>query len=110
MSNFREMTAQRLRSGSRKNFKLLKYEHIIASARRQFIGMPVYIYKEFFLDWMGFDREAKRHFLTALSDTPGLFCGILYLRPLEVVRCKLEQSITWGWHVWRNLVFATVVR
>ena len=25
--------------------------------------MPIYIYKEFFLDWMGFDREAKRHFL-----------------------------------------------
>ena len=31
------------------------------------------IYKEFFLDWMGFDREAKRRFLTAFSDKPGLF-------------------------------------
>ena len=27
MSNFREMTPQRLRNGSRKKFKLLKYEH-----------------------------------------------------------------------------------
>ena len=29
MSNCREMTPQKLRNGSRKNFKLLKYEHII---------------------------------------------------------------------------------
>ena len=36
--------------------------------------------KRIFLDWMGFDREAKRHFLTALSDKPSLFCGIVYLR------------------------------
>ena len=27
--------------------------------------MPMYIYKDFCLDWMGFDKEAKRHFLTA---------------------------------------------
>ena len=27
---------------------------------------------------MGFDTEAKRHFLTAFSNKPGLFCGILY--------------------------------
>ena len=39
-----------------------------------------WIYNEFFLDWMGFDREVKRHFLTAFADKPGLFCGILYLR------------------------------
>ena len=77
----------------------------------------------FFLDWMGFDREAKRHFLTAFPDKPGLFCGILYLRRSyesreSVVyqwkssdRCKLESSrMTWGWPLWRNLVFATVVR
>ena len=31
MSNFREMTPQRLRNGSRQNLKLLKYEHIIYS-------------------------------------------------------------------------------
>ena len=29
MSNFREMTPQRLRNGSRKNFRLLKYDHIM---------------------------------------------------------------------------------
>ena len=29
---------------------------------------------------MGFDREAKRHFLTDFSDKPGLSCGILYLQ------------------------------
>ena len=38
------------------------------------------LYKEFLMDWMGFDREAKRHFLTDFSVKPGLFCGILYLR------------------------------
>ena len=38
--------------------------NIIASVRRQLIGIPVYI-KGFFLDWIGFDREAKIHFLTA---------------------------------------------
>ena len=31
MSNFREMTPQRLQDGSRKKCKLLKYEHIINS-------------------------------------------------------------------------------
>ena len=31
MSNFRKMTSQRLHKGSRKNFKLVKYEHIIYS-------------------------------------------------------------------------------
>ena len=31
MSNFREITPQRLRNGSRENFKLLKYKHIIYS-------------------------------------------------------------------------------
>ena len=36
------------------------------------MGCPC-IYKEFFWDWMGFDRDAKRHFLTAFSDKPGLF-------------------------------------
>ena len=30
------------------------------------------VYTDFFC-WMGFDREAKRHFLTAFSDKPGLF-------------------------------------
>ena len=29
MSNFRKMTPQRLQNGCPKNFKLLKYEHII---------------------------------------------------------------------------------
>ena len=29
--------------------------------------------KEFFLDWMRFDRKAERHFLTAFFDKPGLF-------------------------------------
>ena len=43
------------------------------------LGCPC-IPEEFFLDWIGFDREAKRHFLTAFSDKPGLFCGILHLR------------------------------
>ena len=27
--------------------------------------MPVYIYKDFLFDWMGFDREAIRDFLKA---------------------------------------------
>ena len=36
------------------------------------LGCPC-ICKEFFLDWMGFDREARRHFLTAFSDKPSLF-------------------------------------
>ena len=40
----------------------------------------MYICEEFFLDRVGFDREAKRHFLTAFSDKPDLFLGILYLR------------------------------
>ena len=31
MSNFREMSPQRFRNGSRKNFKLLKYAHVIYS-------------------------------------------------------------------------------
>ena len=31
MSNFTEMTPQRLRNGSRKKFKALKYKHIIYS-------------------------------------------------------------------------------
>ena len=37
--------------------------------------MPVYtcICKKFFSDWMGFNRGAKRHFLTAFCDKPGLF-------------------------------------
>ena len=52
---------------------------------RQFIGMSVYT-EGFFWDWIGFDREAKRHFLTAFSDKPGLFCGILYLRRLYECR------------------------
>ena len=32
------------------------------------------------MDWMGFDREAKRHCLTAFSYKPALSGGILYLR------------------------------
>ena len=39
--------------------------NVIASVRRQLIGMPVYIKKDFFGDWLGFDREIKRHFLKA---------------------------------------------
>ena len=36
------------------------------------MGCPC-ISKEAFLDWMGFDMEAKRHFLIVFSDKPGLF-------------------------------------
>ena len=43
------------------------------------LGCPC-IYKEFLLGWMGFGREAKRHFLTDFSAESGLFWGILYLR------------------------------
>ena len=32
MSNFQEMTPQRLRNGSRKKLKLLKYKHIMHQA------------------------------------------------------------------------------
>ena len=42
------------------------------------LGCPC-ICKDFFY-WMGFDWEAKRHFLTAFFDKPGLSYGILYLR------------------------------
>ena len=58
---------------------------LVASVRRQFIGMLVYIYIYIrnFLDWMGFDRKAKRRFLTDFSDKPGF---------------------------WWNLAFATVLR
>ena len=33
-----------------------------------------------FLDWMGFDREAKRYFLIVFSHKRDPFGGILYLR------------------------------
>ena len=72
---------------------------------------------------MGFDRETKRHFLSAFSDKLGLSCGILYLgRSLRAVsqsyinrsrhadKYELEKSMTWSWPVCRNLVLATVVR
>ena len=36
------------------------------------LGCPC-TYKKLFLDWMGFDREAKRRFLTAFSDKPVFF-------------------------------------
>ena len=57
------------------------------------MGCPC-IYKEFFLDWMGFDREAKRHFLTAFSDKPGLSCGILYCDGLT--KAVSQSSINRG--------------
>ena len=62
---------------------------IIASLEGSLLGCPCtynFFYKEFFLDWMGFDREAKRHFLAAFSDEPGLFCGNLYLRRCYDIR------------------------
>ena len=46
--------------------KLVCVQSVIASVRRQLIRMPVHIYYiRIFFYWIGFDREAKRHFLTA---------------------------------------------
>ena len=41
MSNCGEMTQQRLRNGSRKSFKLLKYEHIIYSFEARDLEMSI---------------------------------------------------------------------
>ena len=44
-------------------YKAYRVSRLITSVRKQLTGMPVYV--RIFLDWMGFDKEAKRHFLTA---------------------------------------------
>ena len=46
-------------------YNILINTMLIDSVRTQLIGMPVYISGFFCLDWMGFDRETKIHFLTA---------------------------------------------
>ena len=46
MSNFREMTPQRLQNGCSKNCKLLKYEHITDHIKASDLEIPL-IYKMF---------------------------------------------------------------
>ena len=41
MSNFREMTPQKLQNGVRKNFKLLKYEHITYHFKARDLKIPL---------------------------------------------------------------------
>ena len=71
---------------------------IVASVRRQRIGMQVY---KDFLDWMRFDREAKRHFLTAFRISLAFLWSLVFatvVREPRISRIFISRQIDVNWN------------